>query len=140
MKPTKYKSKVSYGLLIFIFLLFSGFLITNVIQGIWNAKMIVIPVVLFAFIIHLFFGTEYTIDNNILKIKFGFFKHTPIEINDIKEVSKTNTILSSPAASFDRIRIKYGRSKAIVISPKDKKNFITELININPKIKNNLTE
>ena len=140
MKPTKYKSKVSYGLLIFIFLLFSGFLITNVIQGIWNAKMIVIPVVLFAFIIHLFFGTEYTIDNNILKIKFGFFKYTPIEINDIKEVSKTNTILSSPAASFDRIRIKYGRSKEIVISPKDKKNFITELININPKIKNNLTE
>jgi len=140
MKPTKYKSKVSYGLLIFIFLLFSGFLIPNVIQGIWNANMIVIHVVLFAFIIHLFFGTEYTIDNNILKIKCGFFKYTPIEINDIKEVSKTNTILSSPAASFDRIRIKYGRLKEIVISPKDKKNFITELININPKIKNNLTE
>ncbi|WP_375578580.1 PH domain-containing protein [Marivirga tractuosa] len=99
----KYPSKVSYGLLLFIFVLIEN----GLGQGIF-VKM-VFPIILYGFIVYLFFNTSYTIENGQLKIKFGFFSFKPIDIKDIKEISKTNSILSSPAPSFDRIEIKYGK-------------------------------
>ncbi len=139
----KYPSKVSYGLLIFIFLVFYGPLIPNLINGDLSGKMIGLIgflSLIFAFILHLFFGTHYTIENNKLKIKCGFFSYKPIKIDEIKEVSKTKNIISSPAPSFDRVEIKYGKFDEIIISPKDKLNFANDLAIINPNIKNNITE
>jgi hypothetical protein len=106
-------------------------------------KLIVVIVFLslvFAFIAHLFYKTIYTIDNNKLIIKCGFFSYKPIDIDQIKEISKTKSLLSSPAPSFDRIEIKYGRFSGIIISPKDKFHFAQDLTKINPRIKNNITE
>jgi len=139
----KYKSKVSYGLLTFIFLIFYGPLIPNLFRGEVNEKMIGtigFLSLVFAFVLHLFLKTEFTIDNNKLKIKYGVFKYKPIDINDIYEVSNTNNIISSPAPSFDRIEIKTGKFNEIIISPKNKMDFANELTKINPKIKNKITE
>lgn len=139
----KYPSKVSYGLLIFIFLVFYGPLIPDLINGDLSGKMIGLIgffSLIFAFVLHLFFGTYYIIENNKLKIKCGFFSYKPIEIDKIKEVSKTKNIISSPAPSFDRIEIKYGKFDEIIISPKDKLNFANDLAIMNPNIKNNITE
>jgi hypothetical protein len=108
-----------------------------------NTKMfgvIILLAIVFAFILHMFLKTEYTIDNNKLKIRCGTFSYKPIAIADIKEIHKTKSILSSPAPSFDRIEIKYGKFDTIIISPKDKLNFSKDLIKINPDIKNNITE
>ncbi len=140
---TKYPSKVSYGLLTFIFLVFFTPLIPNLINDGLNTKMfgvIVLLVIVFAFILHMFLKTEYTIDNNKLKIRCGPFPYKPIAIADIKEIHKTSSILSSPAPSFDRIEITYGELNTIIISPKDKLNFSKDLMKINPDIKNNITE
>jgi hypothetical protein len=63
-----------------------------------------------------------------------------IGINDIKEITKLNTIISSPAATFDRIEIKYGKFEEMIISPKKKFEFAKYLTNLNSKIKNNMTE
>jgi len=139
----KYPSKVSYGLLIIIFLVFYGPLVPDLINGDLSGKMIGLIgflSLIFAFVLHLFFGTLYTIENNKLKIKCGIFSYKPIEIDKIKEVSKTKSIISSPAPSFDRIEIKYGKFDEIIISPKDKLNFTNDLVIINPNIKNNITE
>ena len=139
----KYSSKVSYGLLAFIFLVFFGSLVPNIILGELNAKMIGLIgllTLIFAFILHLFFNTQYTIDNKKLKIKCGIFSYDPIDIEKIKEISKTNSIRSSPAPSFDRIEIKYGKYKEIIISPKDKKSFVNDLKKVNSNIKNNITK
>jgi len=139
----KYPSKVSYGLLIFIFLVFYGPLIPDLVKGDISGKMIGLIgflSLIFAFVLHLFFGTYYTIENNKLKIRCGIFSYKPIEIDKIKEVSKTKNIISSPAPSFDRIEIKYGKFDEIIISPKDKLNFANHLAIINPNIKNNITE
>ena len=139
----KYPSKVSYGLLIFIFLVFYGPLNLYLINGDLSGEMIGVIgflSLIFAFILHLFFGTHYTIENNKLKIKCGVFSYKPIEIDKIKEVSKTKNIISSPAPSFDRIEIKYGTFDEIIISPKEKLNFVNDLTIMNPNIKNNITE
>ncbi|MEZ7497974.1 PH domain-containing protein [Flavobacterium sp. Arc3] len=138
-----YPSKVSYGLLTFVFLVFYGPLIPDLINGNINAKtigLIVFLSVVFAFIAHLFLKTQYTIDNDKLKIKTGIFSYEPIDIDEIKEISKTKSIISSPAPSFDRIKIKYGKFDAIIISPKDKFHFAKDLTKINPRIKNKITE
>ena len=112
----KYSSKVSYGLLAFIFLVFFGSLVPNIILGELNAKMIGLIgllTLIFAFILHLFFNTQYTIDNKKLKIKCGIFSYDPIDIEKIKE---------------------------IIISPKDKKSFVNDLKKVNSNIKNNITK
>ena len=138
-----YPSKVSYGLLIFVFLVFYGPLIPDLIRGELNEKsigLIIFLSIIFIFIAHLFLKTQYSIENNKLKIKCGLFSYKPIDIDEIKEISKTKSIISSPAPSFDRIEIKYGKFNEVIISPKDKSHFAEDLTKINPNIKNKITE
>jgi hypothetical protein len=139
----KYKAKVSYGLLTFIFLVFFAPLIPDLIKGGLNGKMIGVIgflLLIFAIILHFFFNTKYTIESNKLKIKCGFISYKPIAIDKITEISRTRNIISSPAPSFDRIGIKYGEFDEIIISPKDKFGFSEYLTKLNPNIKNNITE
>ncbi|MGJ8551045.1 PH domain-containing protein [Winogradskyella wichelsiae] len=138
-----FNSKISYGLLIVVFVVFFGSLIPTLIYGGLTLKTI--PILLFialiyALILHMFFNTTYTLTHNILKIKCGFFHYKPIVISEIKEISKSSNIISSPAASFDRIEIKYGKNNEMILSPKDKYKFADFLTRINPRIKNNLSE
>jgi len=138
-----YPSKVSYGLLTFIFLVFYGPLIPYSLLGESIGKIIggiVILSLVFAFILHMFFRTQYAIDNRKLTIKCGVFSYKPIDIEEIKVIFTTKSIISSPAPSFDRIQIKYGKYKEIILSPKDKFNFADDLTKINPNIKNKITE
>ncbi len=133
----KYKSKVSYGLLIAISLIMFGpfmFKLSDYTLNTQRILGILLLVVTFALILHMFLTTLYTVDNTKLKIKSGFFSYKPIEISEIKRITKTNNIISSPAASFDRIEIHYGKFKSIIISPKDKLNFCKDLNELNPKI------
>lgn len=139
----KYPAKVSYGLLAFVFLAFFGPLVPILIAGEFGGKeigVILFLTLLFAYILHLFLKTEYTIDENSLKIKCGVFSYKPIKIEEIKEISKTGSILSSPAPSLDRIKIKYGKFSEVIISPEDKSDFVNELKKINPNIKNKIEE
>ena len=133
----KHPSKVSYGLLACIFLVFYGPLLAPLIQGKINETLITSIAflsLLFAFISHLFLNTEYTIDNYSLKIKCGLIHYPPIAIKGIKEVSERNSITSSPAPSFDRIKIKYGSYNELIISTKNKKDFVRDLMEVNPNI------
>jgi len=139
----KYSSKVSYGLLAIVFVVFFSPLILNLVNDGLNMNMILIGlflIIIFGLITYMFFKTEYTIEENKINIKCGFFTYKPIAINDIKEITKSNNIISSPAASFDRIEIKYGKFEEMIISPKNKFEFAEHLTKLNPKIKNNITE
>lgn len=132
-----YPSKVSYGLLTFVFFIFYGPSALDLIKGNFNQNMIVLLVfltVFFVFIVHLFYTTHYTIKGNQLHIKCGFFSYKPIAIDEIKEIASTKSIVSAPAPSFDRIEIKYGKFDNIVISPQDKFHFAKDLVAINPRI------
>lgn len=139
----KYTSKVSYGLLAVVFIVFFSPLILNLVtDGVhMNLNLIgLFLIIIFGLITHMFFTTEYTIEENKIKIKCGFFTYKPIAISDVREITKSNNIISSPAASFDRIEIKYGKFEELIISPKNKFEFAQYLTNLNPKIKNNITE
>ncbi|MDD3773374.1 MAG: PH domain-containing protein [Weeksellaceae bacterium] len=138
MKKT-YRSKVSYLLLLFIFLLFYLPLIVEATETGFHRNLVFsfsLLFVIYALVLHLFFFTIYTIEDNQLKIKCGFFTYKPIPISAIKSISKTRSILASPAASFDRIEIKYGKWDEIILSPQNKYEFAKDLCAINPEIQN----
>ena len=68
-------------------------------------------------------------------INSGFIYKQKINITSIKKISETNNLLASPAASLDRIAIYYNEKDLVIISPKDKIDFIDQLIKLNSKIK-----
>jgi hypothetical protein len=85
------------------------------------------------FIGWIWFGTGYEILENELKIRCGPFRQR-IPLQEIKEIKRTRSPLSSPACSLDRMEIKYGKSKRVMISPSDKENFIKMIMKKSPQI------
>lgn len=129
----KYKSKISWKLIAFLAVMFSfiGFeVVTNPIN--WLALIVLLLCLLF--IIHLFTSINYTIIRDELKVKAGFLVNTKIPISSIHKIKETNNLISSPAASLDRLEIFYGKYDSIIISPLDKNEFIQDLLKINPNI------
>jgi hypothetical protein len=90
---------------------------------------------LILFFIYLYHSTEYIITNDkVLLIKCGFLINERIDVKTINKIKKTRTILAAPAFSFDRMQINFGLYQSVVISPKDKDNFLQQLLLINPEI------
>lgn len=98
----------------------------------WPALLVLIPVQLF--ITHLLVRTDYTIDGDQLRIRCGLFRYAPIEISSITSISETRNPLSSPALSLDRLDIRYGNKRQVMISPKDKAGFLAAIHSINPAV------
>lgn len=82
-----------------------------------------------------FFSISYIIDGNQLEVKYFYIIKETFPIDRIVLIEKSNSILSSPAASLDRIRLTFSDGKTLVISPGNRKGFIDTLNTINPKIK-----
>lgn len=71
-------------------------------------------------------STDYTIDRTTLAVRFGPFRWT-IALSDIQRVEPTTSPLSGPALSLDRLRIEYGRGRAMLVSPEDRERFVADL-------------
>ncbi|MDB4534689.1 PH domain-containing protein [Vicingaceae bacterium] len=138
----EFKSKVGYGILIPVLILLIGITLLPIINGepigaILTMIAIMVPVI--AFTLHIFFRTTYRInDRNELLIKCGFLFNAVIDILKIKSIKRTRNPISSPAASLDRIELKYGKWDSVIISPNDKVGFVNELLKINPNIQHDM--
>lgn len=78
--------------------------------------------------------TQYILFENQLIVKSTWIVNERIDISKITKIEKTNSILSSPALSLDRLRIRYNKYDEILISPKEKKAFMDEVLKINPNV------
>ena len=67
--------------------------------------------------------THYTVDGNALRIVCGPFRWK-VAIDQIESVKATRNPLSSPALSLDRLQIRYGPRRRIMISPADRAGFL----------------
>ncbi|HLN19936.1 MAG TPA: PH domain-containing protein [Bacteroidales bacterium] len=128
----RFKSKIGPEIVLFIgaVLIFVGTM--GVINKSWPAIIIVAAVALFC--AYLFSSIEYIIEDQLLIIKSGFFFTVRIRIESIKRLEETHNPLSSPAASLDRIAIYYNNFNVVLVSPKEKAEFINKLVSINPHI------
>ncbi|MFS4483195.1 PH domain-containing protein [Hyunsoonleella sp. 2307UL5-6] len=139
MQNKVYKSKISYGVLVTIFLLFFGIFIYQFFNNNATTSSLVIVSIIHSvtllFLVYMFVSIKYIIQNKVLKIKCSVFFDKTIAIDSITKIEKTNSLLSSPAASItDRIELSYNKFDTIIISPKCKSDFIKNVLEVNPRI------
>lgn len=115
------------------------FLIVMFLQMLYEAitKVSVVNIILalifICFIGSFWFHTQYRIEGELLRIRFGFINQT-INIKDIKSIRKTTNPFTSPALSIRKIEINYGKYETVQISPKNEFFFIEQLKKINSNI------
>lgn len=114
--------------------IFAGVLTLNFFIGsIWNGILVV--VILGVLVIPMILNTNYTITDNLtLRVKCGLFVNMVIDIDSIRKIEFTRSVLSSPALSMDRIEIFYNKFDSVIVSPDNKMEFIAKLQSINPAI------
>lgn len=127
-----YKSKVSFAMLIIIFIILSGSFF-SAFQSL-QIVPIMIYLLLNVLIIFLFFSTKYIISGNNLNIKTSFLVNTNIDVLTIKKITASNNPISAPASSLDRLEIFYNKFDSVLISPKNKQEFVNDLLRVNPNI------
>lgn len=127
-----YKSKIGLELIIPVFILLSVVGSLNAYAESWPGLVVVICVALF--IMHMFLTTYYQLNGEQLIIRCGFIINKTLAIRSITKIEETNNPASSPATSLDRLEIYYNKFDSVIISPKDKQGFITDLKTINPAI------
>lgn len=94
-----------------------------------------IAVVVLVFVLYVTFSFKYEITGDALTVKSGFMSKSVYDIHTIKSIRPTNNALSSPAASLDRLEIKFTDSnEVLLISPKDKQGFINHICQINANV------
>jgi hypothetical protein len=91
--------------------------------ALWLMPVILIPG---AFPLWLLSSTDYTFTDTDLHIRSGPFRWR-VPIAGVRAVTATRNPLSSPALSLDRLRIEYGHSQTIMVSPADKVGFFYAL-------------
>ena len=128
---TVYRTKVSITLILIISLIMGCILILLAVSSKWIPFFI--DLLLYASILYLMVSIKYEINELQLIIHQAMGKMT-IDINTIKSIEPTHTILSAPASSLDRLRISYNKYDDVVISPRRTEEFIQHLLSINPQI------
>lgn len=127
-----FNSKVDFSIIlvigIFLFVPIVPLLILD-----FSLTLLMIYILVFLFIIKMLFSISYVVDDNILEIKYLFFFSEKICIDEIISIKPSRSMLSAPAASFDRLQITLN-NKNIIISPRHKKRFIDLLCTYNPHI------
>lgn len=126
-----FKSKIDWWFgLILVYPIFLS--VKAMLEGEWIGLLGLTGVV--GFILFLSKTTQYIINENQLIVKSTWIVNERIDISKITKVEKSNSILSSPALSLDRLLVRYNKYDEVLISPRDKTEFIDELLKINPAI------
>ncbi|SFD63319.1 PH domain-containing protein [Flavobacterium phragmitis] len=128
----KFKSKIDLWLALLLIIIFGLALIQFAYDKNWIGFSFMFCIS--AFITHMFATTFYTIERDKLRIKCGFLIDFSIDIKNIKSISQTFNVLSSPALSLDRLEIMYGKYDSILVSPKDKIRFTEAIKRINSEV------
>ena len=137
METKVYKSKFGWAVFLFMAALFAVVSWISFEPGKGILENVVIAI-LFIGILGLFaaisVSIRYSISATELHIRCLPFYNKSIGITSIKKVEVTRNFISSPAPSLDRIEIYFGKHDSIVISPKNKLQFMNDLQMVNPKI------
>ncbi len=120
-----YPTAISWWLWIPIYTLIIG-------QGIFLMEQTNVWFFLFhltlAILIYLFIvRIQYIITADQIIIKMGPFSYRKIDIATIRKMELSNNPLSAPAASLQRIAIHYNKWGYILVSPKNRAEFIDEV-------------
>lgn len=88
------------------------------------------------FLVWILIGTHYTLTARNLVVRAGPMRWT-IAIDQITGVATEGgffSLRSSPALSFDRVAVRYGDGKRLLISPADKAGFMKDIADRGGKV------
>jgi hypothetical protein len=129
LSAKRFKSKIDgWILLVLIAVILIDFAVIGVIgvageDPLVSTGIIMISLLTVVLIVSLMLGTHYTVHQNLLKIRSGpFWFNVPVD--QIESVTASRSPLSSPAMSIDRLLIRYGKRRRIMVSPADKAGFL----------------
>lgn len=129
MAAKKFKSKIDNWIRILLLVvivvqvLAIGTAATSAPDPLVTTGMTLLAIAVVGLMIWLLLGTHYTVDRGVVRIVSGPFRRT-IQIEQITSVENSRNPLSSPALSLDRLLIRYGKNRRIMISPADKAGFL----------------
>ena len=129
MAVKRFKSKVDtwiYILLIFVIVFQVVAVGTAALQAgdpLATTGMLLLMIAVAGLMVWLLVGTHYTVDRGTIRVVSGPFRWK-VPVDAITSVKRTRNPLSSPALSLDRIMIRYGKRRRIMISPADKAGFL----------------
>ena len=129
-KRDSFYSIAVWGTIVILFLS----IILNFSLALFNLFWGLIGLVAIGFLVWIWFGTSYRIENETIKIKNGPFKWM-VKIQDINSISKRRSLLATPSLSVDRLVLHYDKYGEMLLSPKDESEFIELLLTKNTQIK-----
>ncbi len=123
------------GIIVYIpIVILAGVVILNIISGDYWGSVFCTVIVLIV-LAPMILNTNYTIKGDgSLRVRCGFLINILIDINTIRKIETTKSVLSSPALSLDRLEVFYNKYDSVMISPQNKDAFVAQLQNINPTI------
>lgn len=128
----EFRSQVGWWYHLLMILVCAGCVAAFLQAGIWPIIGMVLVAVL---VIHVFLNTWYKITaDGMLITHCSIFPEKKIAIADIQALEPTMMPVSSYALSLDRLMIWSGGKPWMIVSPKNKKEFIRLLQDINPAI------
>ena len=129
---TVYKSRVGPEILVTTLVTLAGVGSLMAWQRIWVGVALIGLTT--AFVLYLFLGYRYRLADDELEISCGALYRKRISIAAIRSLRETRNPISAPAASLDRLEIRYNKYDYVIISPKEKRAFMEHLRVLNPKI------
>ena len=120
-----YKSKVDTSIVVILLVGIWGPIASILYIDFSLVAFCIVAIMMFS-VLTLLYSIRYIINDKWLFVKYCHFYTQKFCIEDIKSIKKTRTILSAPAASFDRLELNFGNA-IVVISPKDKIDFINTI-------------
>ncbi len=90
----------------------------------WLTIAAVLPVAVIT--LWLLYGTRYEVSRTELFVRAGPFRWR-IPLDSIHGAERTRSPLSSPALSLDRIRIRYGNGRELLVSPDNQRAFLAAI-------------
>ncbi|MDR0230348.1 MAG: PH domain-containing protein [Flavobacteriaceae bacterium] len=134
----KFEADISYGIVLIIAILLLAMNL-HIFKNDHLAYLEVSVLSLFSllivcFVYYILRAISYEIKGEELIVHSAFKTKSIYNIQDIRFINKTTDLTASSAPSLKRLEIRIGKLDSVLVSPKDKKNFIKALQNINPTI------
>lgn len=124
-----FRSRIDWWLAAILIFVAVAPIVSTCINGVFDLWIVVISL----FILSLF-RTVYVVNDSKLRVWVGVIPYGKKEIGQIKSVHRTSSLISSPALSIDRLAITFVNGDRLIISPKDREEFVAALLSINPQI------
>ncbi|MEM1261021.1 MAG: PH domain-containing protein [Pseudomonadota bacterium] len=87
---------------------------------------VVISIASVALVIWLLMATYYRVDDGELTIVSGPLSWR-IDLTSIESIEPSRSVLAAPALSLDRLEIRYGGGRSVLVSPDDQAAFIAAI-------------